>query len=130
MIGIVPLSARTDPSLGNLIADWRGTCECPRDIGEPGLAMVRIRPALPPEHGALEDLQRRASLVAEEYREVLLAHPDAIALDPAEIAAGRVLVAAGPAGELLGFAAWLPLGEGEAELEGLFVEPARWRGGI
>lgn len=69
--------------------------------------------------------------MAEEYRDALLAHPDAIALDPAEIEAGRVLVAQHQeTGELLGFAAWLPRDHAAAELDGLFVEPAHWRAGI
>jgi GNAT superfamily N-acetyltransferase len=93
--------------------------------------MLLIRLALLSEHAALEALQWRASLVADEYRDALLAHPDAIALDPSEIEAGRVLVAQHQeTGELLGFAAWVPRDDAAAELDGLFVEPARWRSGI
>jgi GNAT superfamily N-acetyltransferase len=93
--------------------------------------MLLIRPALLSEHAALEALQRRASLVAEEYRDALMAHPDAIALDAAEIEAGRVLVAQHQeTGELLGFAAWVPRDDAAADLDGLFVELAHWRAGI
>jgi GNAT superfamily N-acetyltransferase len=93
--------------------------------------MLLIRPALISEHAALEDVQRRASLVADEYRAALLAHPHAIALDPAEIEAVRVLVAEHQeTGELLGFAAWVHRDDAAAELDGLFVEPAHWRTGI
>lgn len=87
-----------------------------------------IRPARAEERAALEDLQRRASLVHPDYREELLAHPDAIDLPAALIAAGRVLVAEDGNG-VAGFAAWTD-GPGEAALDGLFVEPACWRGGI
>ena len=54
---------------------------------------VTIRLARREEHKALEDLQRNASLVWEEYREMLLAHPDAIELPLEQIKAGRVFVA-------------------------------------
>ena len=81
------------------------------------------------ERQALEDLQRRASLVYESDRENLLAHPDAIELPHAQIAAGQVRVAevGGRAG---GISAWLLRGDGDLELDGLFVEPDRWRCGI
>ena len=83
-----------------------------------------IRPAKPDEWGVLEDLQRRASLALEEYREALEANPDAIALPPDQVARGDVLVAEID-GSVAGFAA---LEEGE--LDGLFVEPSCWRQGI
>ena len=90
---------------------------------------LRIRTARVEERAALEALQWRASLVADEYREALLANPDAIALDPLEISAGRVPVAEdGPM--LAGFAVWLPPKSGAAELDGLFVEPGLWRAGV
>ena len=89
-----------------------------------------IRPAVPVDHAAIEALQRRSSLTNAEYRDQLLAHPDALGLDLAEIVAGRVLVAVDEAG-LTGYANWIPGGvDGEAELDGLFVDPDRWRGGI
>src|SRR5271166_3070750 len=36
---------------------------------------LSFRPAIPAERTALEDLQRRASLVREEYRDALLENP-------------------------------------------------------
>jgi len=91
---------------------------------------VAIRPARDADHEAIETLQRRASLANAEHRDQLLAHPDALGLDRGEIAAGRVLVAADGSG-LAGYANWIPgAAAGEAELDGLFVDPARWRGGI
>ena len=75
-----------------------------------------IRPAVPVDHAAIEALQRRSSLTNAEYRDQLLAHPDALGLDLAG---------------LTGYANWIPGGvDGEAELDGLFVDPDRWRGGI
>ena len=76
------------------------------------------------EHIDLEELQRRASLELPEYREQLLANPDAIHLPPAQIANGQVIVAELD-GEVAGFAAVVG-----GELDGLFVEPDLWGCGI
>ena len=51
-----------------------------------------IRRAAVSERGALEALQWRASLENPEYREALLAHPDAIELPASQIEAGGVYV--------------------------------------
>ena len=80
------------------------------------------------ELGELEDLQRRSSLALDEYREALLAHPDAIALPAEQIERGEVVVAE-LEGRIAGFAVILDQ-EGMAELDGLFVEPELWRRGI
>ena len=92
-------------------------------------ARPTYRLALPAERSALEDLQRRASLIWEEDREALLAHPDAIELPLEQITDGRTVVAEN-AGTLLGFAVVLRRDDGDAELDGLFVEPTQWRHGI
>ena len=76
------------------------------------------------EHAALEELQRRASLELPEYRDELIANPDAIYLPPGQIANGQVIVAEFD-GELAGFAAVVA-----GELDGLFVEPDLWGIGI
>ena len=80
------------------------------------------------ERGQLEDLQRRASQELDEYREDLLAHPDAIALPAGHIERGEVLVAEID-GRIAGFAVFIGQG-GAAELDGLFVEPELWRQGV
>ena len=85
---------------------------------------ITLRLAKPEEHQALEDLQRRASLELPDYREQLLANPDAIHLPPAQIANGQVIVAELD-GEIVGFAAVVG-----GELDGLFVEPDMWGAGI
>jgi hypothetical protein len=75
-----------------------------------------LRDARPSERAQLEALQRRASLALDEYRNQLLAHPDAIALPAEQIAAGQVIVAEAR-GRLVGFAAWVSHADG-AELDG------------
>ena len=62
-----------------------------------------IRDAAPSERAELEALQRRASDVWEEYRADLAAHPDAIALAPELVAAGRVRVAVSDEAGVVGF---------------------------
>jgi ribosomal protein S18 acetylase RimI-like enzyme len=89
---------------------------------------LHLRLARIEELGELEDLQRRASLALDEYREALLAHPDAIALPAEQIERGEVLVAELD-GRIAGFAVVLDQ-DGRAELDGLFVEPQLWRQGI
>lgn len=88
-----------------------------------------FRLAVPTERSALEELQRRASLIWEEDREALLANPDAIELPLEQITDGRTIVAE-QAGQLLGFAVVLRRDDGNGELDGLFVEPSQWRHGI
>jgi GNAT superfamily N-acetyltransferase len=85
---------------------------------------LTLRLAEAAEHEELEALQRRASLELAEYREQLLANPDAIHLPPAQIANGQVIVAE-LGGEIVGFAAAVG-----GELDGLFVEPDAWGCGI
>jgi GNAT superfamily N-acetyltransferase len=85
---------------------------------------LTLRLARPEEYEGLEELQRRASLELPEYREQLLANPDAVHLPPAQIANGQVIVAE-IEGEIAGFAAVVG-----GELDGLFVEPDLWGSGI
>jgi GNAT superfamily N-acetyltransferase len=87
-------------------------------------ANLTIRLAQPEEREELEALQWRASLANETDRPHLEKHPDAIHLPAGQIANGQVLVAE-LRGQLVGFAALVG-----AELDGLFVEPDRWRHGI
>jgi GNAT superfamily N-acetyltransferase len=92
-------------------------------------AEINVRRARNDEQKPLEKLQRRASLIWEEYRAALLAHPDAIELPLEQIETGRVFVAERN-GEVLGFSVVLARPDGDAELDGLFVEPAIWGRGI
>lgn len=92
---------------------------------------VALRDARPEEAPLLEALQRRASLVWEEDRAVLEAHPDAIRVPPDAIAEQRLRVAAAPDTDRpLGFAHLLPVAEQECELDGLFVEPDAFGRGL
>lgn len=108
---------RRDPS-------WAARC-CHVSV----LDRLVIRPALPGERAALEALQLRASLIWEDQRADLAAHPDAIALTPGAIEQLRVRVATTP-GDPVGFAEWSVASDDEWELEGLFVEPTAMRRGI
>jgi hypothetical protein len=75
----------------------------------------------------LEDLQWRASLVWEEYRQALLAHPNAIELPLEHRDAGHTYLTA-RSGQILGFSVVVPRPDGDADLDGL-VEPAIWKHG-
>ena len=87
-----------------------------------------IRFGRPDERGPLEELQRRASLMWDEYRPYLLANPDVIELPLAQLQENRVRVVQ-VQGRLAGFSAVLPR-DGFHELDGLFVEPALWGRGL
>jgi GNAT superfamily N-acetyltransferase len=88
-----------------------------------------IRLARLDEREALIELQRRASLMWEEDRAFLLAEPGVIDLPADQIAGGHVFVWE-EAGAVLGFGVVLPREDGDAELDGLFVEPDTWGRGI
>jgi GNAT superfamily N-acetyltransferase len=90
---------------------------------------LSLRAARPEEQADLVELQRRASLVWPEFRQQLLDRPEIIQLPIEQIHAGQVIVAERDGGRL-GFAVVLPREDGQAELDGLFVEPDVWRGGI
>jgi N-acetylglutamate synthase-like GNAT family acetyltransferase len=92
-------------------------------------ATIQLRLADPSERGALEDLQRRASLNNPGDREALLANPDAINVPIEQIEAGQVIVVEA-GGSIKGFAAVVPRDDGNAELDALFVEPDTWGGGF
>ena len=89
---------------------------------------VTLRSALISEKEALEALQWRASLNNPGDREALLTHADAIAIPLDQLASGLVFVAE-CAGAIIGFAAIVPRGDGDSELDALFVEPDLWRRG-
>jgi GNAT superfamily N-acetyltransferase len=93
------------------------------------VAMSLIRTARIDERAALIELQRRASLANEGDRAMVLANPDIIDIPLAQFEEGCVLVAERN-GAVIGLAVVLPRDDGEAELDGLFVEPSAWRQGI
>ena len=90
---------------------------------------VLIRDAREAEQRSLTELQRRASLHWEAYREQLLSHPEVVELPLEQIADGLVRVAE-LGGEVVGFAVLFRLAHGACELDGLFVEPERMGSGV
>ena len=92
-------------------------------MSNPGETII-LRRARADEHPLLEQLQAHASLELPEYRDQLLANPDAVHLPPAQIANGQVIVAE-YRGQVAGFAAVVG-----GELDALFVEPDLWGRGI
>lgn len=93
------------------------------------MAALVIRTARLEDRMELVALQRRAALANPGDRPFLETHPEAIDTPKARFRAGNVLVAEGD-GRPLGFAALFMRKDGDAELDGLFVEPEAWRGGI
>lgn len=87
-----------------------------------------IRKARADERLALIALQRRASLVWEDVRQILLDRPELIDLDPRMIARGQVFIGEAD-NTVAGFATIIPHDDC-MELEGLFVDPPFWRRGI
>ncbi|WP_421760350.1 GNAT family N-acetyltransferase [Devosia sp.] len=87
---------------------------------------VTIRAAVPADQIALLEVMRRASLANPGDREALLANPDAFELPVEQLDAATACVAVRD-GLPVGFAVVLRREDGDAELDGLFVEPALWR---
>jgi GNAT superfamily N-acetyltransferase len=90
---------------------------------------VTVRLARAHEREQLEALQREASLANPGDREAVLAAPHAIVVPPSQIAAAQVFVAESGA-TVHGFCSVLDRGDGQTELDGLFVDPTLWRGGV
>ena len=99
----------------------------PQTLPVPG--KLRIRIATLAERKGLEELQLRASLTNEGDRAALLANPDAIAILPDQIAAGRVFVAE-LNGATVGFCAIEHRKDRDIELDALFTEPDFRRHGV
>jgi GNAT superfamily N-acetyltransferase len=86
-----------------------------------------LRYARPDEVHALEELQRRASMVFEEYHQRLAEFPDEVRISVAAVRDQRVRVAVG-AGVALGFSTVMPVERRVSRLDALWVEP-EWTGG-
>ena len=97
----------------------------PRGI-EGGVSLRRARSG---ERLALEALQLRASLVWEDHRQQLLANPGVVEIPHEHIPLCDV---ARLDERVVGFAVTLPpeIPGGDAELDGLFVEPDAWGRGV
>ena len=88
----------------------------------------QFRRASPDEISLLEELQRRTAMISD-YREEILAHPDAVEISLQAVVDGHARVAL-LANKVIGFSMVLPSGDGRAELDGLFVEPEFMRRGV
>ena len=100
------------------------------------MSELDIRLARADDRQDLIELLWRASLAWDVVRQDLLDNPEVIDVDTEMIARNQVFVAE-RGGRIVGFATIVPresndgAGEGnDAELEGIFVEPADWRKGI
>jgi ribosomal protein S18 acetylase RimI-like enzyme len=92
--------------------------------------MEMIRTARLDDIPRLVEVQRRASLIWDSYRERLEAHPEVIDVPAAQVRQGYVRVATDAEDRPVGFSAVLPRGERALELDGLFVSPEQMRRGI
>ena len=92
--------------------------------------ITQIRTATAAERKALSELHRRSSYVWAADRADLDAHPDALGVPGEAIAEGRLRVAVGAGGELLGFSVVADGSDGVCELDDLFVEPRLMRRGV
>jgi len=88
-----------------------------------------IRPARADDQPALLAIVWKTVLASERDRETLLAHPEAVQV-PIEQLTPTTACVADADGILAGFAIVLPRPDGDAELDGLFVDPAMQRLGI
>jgi len=88
-----------------------------------------IRDAETTQLDELQGVFRRASLSNRNDRGLLRKHPDWLDLSDRGVREGRMRVAIDDDGAVLGFATHL-ISDGVAELEDLFVDPARMRQGI
>lgn len=94
-----------------------------------GVIAVTIRFAKLDEQATLEELQFRASVAMPTYRADILSHPDVIHIPLKQFEQQRIRVAES-SGAIVGFIALLVPELGVSELDGLFVDPDRWRQGI
>lgn len=88
-----------------------------------------IRAGVAADQPALLDLVWKTVMASERDRDTLLAHPEAVEVPVEQLTPGTACVA-DDGRALAGFAIVLPRPDGEAELDGLFVDPAMQRLGI
>ena len=88
-----------------------------------------IRPARAEDQPALIAIVWKTVMASERDRDTLLAHPEAVQV-PLEQLTPATACVADAAGTTAGFAIVLPRPDGDAELDGLFVDPAMQRLGI
>jgi GNAT superfamily N-acetyltransferase len=88
-----------------------------------------IRPARAEDQPVLLAIVWKTVMASERDRDTLLAHPEAVQVPIEQLTPATACVADAD-GILAGFAIVLPRPDGDAELDGLFVDPAMQRLGI
>ena len=88
-----------------------------------------IRPARADDQPTLVAIVWKTVMASERDRDTLLAHPEAVQV-PTEQLTPITACVADAADTTAGFAVVLPRPDGDAELDGLFVDPAMQRLGI
>jgi len=92
------------------------------------VTVFRVRQGVPADLPALTNVFVRASLSNRGDREALLAHPEALVMEPDGVAEGRTRVAT-QTDDIVGFATTVLL-DGALDLQDLFVDPDWMRHGI
>ncbi|OEO31321.1 hypothetical protein VW23_016680 [Devosia insulae DS-56] len=92
-------------------------------------ARYTIRPAQSDDQPALLAIVWKTVMASERDREALLAHPEAVQVPVEQLTAATACVADAD-GSPVGFAVVLPKADGNAELDGLFVDPEMQRLGL
>jgi len=90
---------------------------------------LSVRTARTADIPLLIDVQRRASLIWETYREALTAHPEVIDVPVEQVASGDVRVITDERDVPVAFSAVIDRGDA-VELDGLFVSPEWMRHGL
>ncbi|MGV3491504.1 MAG: GNAT family N-acetyltransferase [Devosia sp.] len=90
---------------------------------------LTLRAATPADQPALLAIVWQTILASERDRDILLANPEVVQL-PLEQLTPATSAVAEIDGRPTGFAIVLPRPDGDAELDGLFVDPAHQRHGI
>jgi GNAT superfamily N-acetyltransferase len=96
----------------------------------PAARNMEIRDAQPFEQSELTALHRRSSYVWEEDRIHFDSHPEVFGVPSEAIAEGRVRVAVGQGGALVGFSVVVDARSGACVLDDLFVDPDFMRQGV
>ena len=92
------------------------------------MSHLELRKAALADHEVLNEIKRAASLVSDEYRKSLLANPNLLMVSEDRIRSGQVIVAE-ENGQVVGLAD-ISIREVGLELQGLFVEPSKWKRGV
>ncbi|MHB1210370.1 MAG: GNAT family N-acetyltransferase [Acidimicrobiales bacterium] len=115
--------AESEPDLERRMLEWQSDEDNTVDM------VFTVRDARLTDMAALRAIFLRASMSNEGDRLLLQEHPEWLELSDAAVGEGRTRVAVDERQAVVGFATYF-IGEGIAELEDLFVDPASMRRGI